>query len=102
MYRKIIAVCSEIHTKHINILCGQDVEFLNDKPGGTCSDHWAFKSYKHPSIIIVISISSNGDVRASNGVVRASNGRREEPYIYFRMALLILDSFFSLLCNIIP
>jgi hypothetical protein len=28
LYRKIIAVCSEIHTKHLNELCGQDVEFL--------------------------------------------------------------------------
>jgi len=28
LYRVIIAVCSEIHTKHINLLCGQDVEFL--------------------------------------------------------------------------
>ena len=27
--REIIAVCSEIHTKHINILCGQNVELLN-------------------------------------------------------------------------
>ena len=24
--REIIAVCSEIHTKHINTLCGQNVE----------------------------------------------------------------------------
>ena len=29
LYREIIAVCSEIHTKHINTLCGQDVELLN-------------------------------------------------------------------------
>jgi len=27
----IIAVCSEIHTKHINTLCGQNVELLNVK-----------------------------------------------------------------------
>jgi hypothetical protein len=33
--REIIAVCSEIHTKHINTLCGQNVELLNIKPGGT-------------------------------------------------------------------
>jgi len=26
LYREIIAVCSQIHTKHINTLCGQDVE----------------------------------------------------------------------------
>jgi hypothetical protein len=35
LYREIIAVCSEIHTKHINTLCGQNVELLNVKPGGT-------------------------------------------------------------------
>ena len=40
LYREIIAVCSEIHTKHINTLCGQNVELLNVKPGGTYSDHW--------------------------------------------------------------
>ena len=27
MYREIIAVCSQIRTKHINALCGQNVEF---------------------------------------------------------------------------
>jgi hypothetical protein len=27
LYRKITAVCSEIHTKHINTLCVQNVEF---------------------------------------------------------------------------
>ena len=31
LYREIIAVCSEIHTKHINTLCGQHVELLNVK-----------------------------------------------------------------------
>jgi hypothetical protein len=40
-YREIIAVCSEIHTKHINTLCGQNVEFVNVKPNGTYSDPWA-------------------------------------------------------------
>jgi hypothetical protein len=35
LYREIIAVCSETHTKHINKLCGQNVEFVNVKPGGT-------------------------------------------------------------------
>ena len=33
LYREIIAVCSEIHTKHINALCGQNVELFNDKSG---------------------------------------------------------------------
>jgi hypothetical protein len=27
LYSEIIAVCSEIHTKHVNTLCGQNVEF---------------------------------------------------------------------------
>ena len=31
LYREIIAVCSLIHTKHINTLCGQNVELLNVK-----------------------------------------------------------------------
>ena len=31
LYREIIAVCSEIHTKHINTLSGQNVELLNVK-----------------------------------------------------------------------
>jgi len=31
LYREIIAVCSEIYTKHTNTLCGQKVGFLNGK-----------------------------------------------------------------------
>ena len=31
LYREIIAVCSQIHTKHINKLCGQNVELLKVK-----------------------------------------------------------------------
>jgi len=31
LYREMIAVCSEIHTKHINTLCGPNVEMLNVK-----------------------------------------------------------------------
>ena len=31
LYSEIIAVCSQIHTKHINTLCGQNVELLNVK-----------------------------------------------------------------------
>jgi len=28
LYRKIIPVCSDIHTKHINTLCGLNVDSL--------------------------------------------------------------------------
>jgi len=31
LYREIIAVFSQIHTKHINTLCAQNVELLNVK-----------------------------------------------------------------------
>ena len=31
LYRKMIAVCSEIHIKHINTLRGQNVELVNVK-----------------------------------------------------------------------
>jgi len=43
LYREIIAVCSQIHTKHINALCGQNVELSNVKPTGTYSNQWALK-----------------------------------------------------------
>jgi len=43
LYKEIIAVCSEIRTKHTNTLCGQNVELLNAKPGGTYSNHCALK-----------------------------------------------------------
>ena len=35
LYREIIAVCSEDNKKRINTLCGQNVEFLCVKHGGT-------------------------------------------------------------------
>jgi len=38
LYREIIAVCSQTHTKHINTLCGQNVELVNVKPGCTYSE----------------------------------------------------------------
>jgi len=31
LYKGIMAACSEIHTEHINTLCGQNIELLNVK-----------------------------------------------------------------------
>ena len=45
LYREIMVVCSEIHTKHINTLCGGNVEFVNVKPGGTYSNHRVLEGY---------------------------------------------------------
>jgi len=48
LYSEITAVCSQLHTKHINTLCRQNVQLLNVKllvhlvtTGGTFSDHCA-------------------------------------------------------------
>jgi hypothetical protein len=43
LYSEIIAVCSQILTKHINTLCGQNVEYLCFKGGGTYSYHRVLK-----------------------------------------------------------
>ena len=45
LHREIIAVCSQIHTKRINTLCGQNAEFLNVKPCGTYTNDRAIKGY---------------------------------------------------------
>jgi hypothetical protein len=45
LYRGIMAGCSEIHTKHINTLCGQIVDFVNVKLVVHTTDHWALKGY---------------------------------------------------------
>jgi len=42
LYREIIAVCSVIHTKHTNTLCGQNAVFVNVKPGGK-EINWSLK-----------------------------------------------------------
>jgi hypothetical protein len=39
LHTNIIAVCSEIHTEHINSLCGQKAEFLKGKRG--CRSQWS-------------------------------------------------------------
>ena len=40
LYKKIIAVSSQIHA---NTLCMQNVDLLDVKLGGTCSNNWALK-----------------------------------------------------------
>jgi hypothetical protein len=49
LYSELIAVCSEIHTKQINTLCGQNVQLLNVKAAGTYSNHWALKGFTNTS-----------------------------------------------------
>ena len=50
--REIIVVCSVIHTKRINTLCGQNVELLNVKPDGT------YRSFATTSSLLKICVFS--------------------------------------------
>jgi hypothetical protein len=43
LYREIIAVCSEIHTKHINTAVWAESEICECYTGGTYSDQWGLK-----------------------------------------------------------
>jgi len=40
---EIFAVCSEIHTKYSNTLCGENMKTSNVKPSGIRNNHWALK-----------------------------------------------------------
>jgi hypothetical protein len=40
LYREVITVCSETHTKHVSAMRVQKVEFLDIKPAGKHSNHW--------------------------------------------------------------
>ena len=51
-YKEIIAVCSEIHTKHVNALCRQNVEYLNVKSSGSYSDQ-SFKELNETNDIVI-------------------------------------------------
>ena len=40
LYREIISVCSEAHTKHTNTVCEKNVESANTKSGSRNSNQW--------------------------------------------------------------
>ena len=63
LYREIMAVCSEIHTKHINTVCGQNAEMLNVKlavyivtTGGTYTYHYALKGSRAVTRLLAVKL----------------------------------------------
>jgi hypothetical protein len=59
LYREIIAACSEIHTKHINTLCGQNVELFSVKPGSRYSKQQACARSKRTKVSKTTNLSSS-------------------------------------------
>ena len=45
MVRETIALASEIHTKHGNTICTENVDFLKVKPFDASSNRWTFNCY---------------------------------------------------------
>jgi hypothetical protein len=54
LYKEIIAFCCQIHTKHINTLCGQNAYLLEVKPGGTYSDCWTSKNLELSHTLLAV------------------------------------------------
>jgi hypothetical protein len=52
LFREIIAVYCENHTKHINTLCEQNKGFLNVKSNGTYIYHFALQGKKGKAIFV--------------------------------------------------
>jgi hypothetical protein len=73
LHRDIVAVCSEIHTKHINTLYGQNVKLLNVKLDGTYNDHWAIEG--SISVIITSQLMLYREIIAVSSQI--SGGERE-------------------------
>ena len=68
LYTEIIAVCSEIHTKHINTLCGQNVELLNVKLAVRIVTTGPNRVMEHFGRRAVASISADRPKNDSNGI----------------------------------
>ena len=66
LYREIIAVCSQTHTKHTNTLCGQNVDFFNVKS-------WRYIKTPTGLFSSYMALQSNSGLRLLNGLLPVSS-----------------------------
>jgi hypothetical protein len=73
LYRETIAVCSQIHTKHINTVCWQNVEFANVKRRGRlrlkCDGTRAETRFR-------LSTKRTSPLKSAGASVQSTTGRR--------------------------
>ena len=50
LYREVIALCSQIHTKHVSTLCGQNVELYIKTHSEPRSKNTLRLGYKNQSV----------------------------------------------------
>jgi hypothetical protein len=88
----MIAFCFEVHEEYINALCGQNVEFMNVKPDGTYSNHWALKLYNKADFLLcysvgfIVILSFRHEKRShKTRVISVSQGVCWVDYVYFRL-----------------
>jgi len=86
LYREIIAVCSQIHTKHINTLCGQNVELYIKTQSVPRSKHSV-------SVIKTSHIVLYRDVRSAHAVylcVLCGSENKQRLFSYEALTYLFL------------
>ena len=89
LYRETTAVCSEMYIRHVNTLCGQNVELLNVKRGFTYSNHWA--------LLLAVFISYLNCRRFCLGKLRTNEPklRKAISFVMYRRIFMKFDTDFA-------
>ena len=73
LYREIMAVCSQIHTKHINTLCGQNVVLLNVKLAVHAGNSLKMSfNFTIPNFVMCFSVPINQEYHQSTLINRSN------------------------------